>query len=361
MGVIMSLIANAISSATGYTKLDFFKKRKIKNRVEDATAEVVEPLLHFLSIEGIAEAQQHILMQTCIEELRIYADDPKLLLGGSLDGQKIFDAKYAGVALPQAIVDEGLIYVYELLFSRIATLLCRIPAAVKDWENQAWTENFKRLDEIAAELRLLFQRLDSTEAKVSDSRDATLHLARKSLAQRVGMKLDLTGLRADAPLAGKLRDFFVHPQITAKINDKVLSVESPSQSITQFLTKSECAVIFGAPGAGKSTWTRWLQQEALTDQWDGLIIRCELRSLDAQSLPSKQELVLNDISSHVSEEISSTLIREWIDKKSIVVLLDGFDEVQSGDRDTLLEWLKDLRLGTCSLISHITISYHRPF
>nr|VFK30851.1 MAG: NACHT domain-containing protein [Candidatus Kentron sp. MB] len=352
LGVIVSLVANAATSGASYTALPFFKQRKIDRRIEEATAEVVEPLLPFLSNEGVSEARQRILIETCVNELQPYTIDPQPLFNGSLDGQKIFDAKYHDSDFPQAIRDENLTHVYSLLFPRIATLLCQIPAAIKDWESQAWAENYRRLDAIAAELRRLFQRLDSSDKSSVSNRDATLHLARKTLAQRIGIKLDLTGLRSDAPVSGRLRDFFVHPQITTEIDEKNISVDSQSDAISIFLSGNSNALIVGAPGAGKSTWARWLQQEALTDQWMGLVVRCELRGLDAASLPSMQALVRGDLTPHVSEEVSSDQIREWINKGLLVILLDGFDEVRPQDRSSVLAWIEALRLAMegCSLI-----------
>nr|VFK53915.1 MAG: NACHT domain-containing protein [Candidatus Kentron sp. TUN]VFK55807.1 MAG: NACHT domain-containing protein [Candidatus Kentron sp. TUN] len=352
LGVIMSLVANAATSGTSYTALPFFQRRKINGRIEEATAEVVEPLLPFLSNEGISEAQQRLLIETCVDELRPYTVDPRPLFDGSLDGQKIFDAKYHASNFPQAIREENLTHVYSLLFPRVATLLCQVPAAVKDWESQAWSENYRRLDIIAADLRRLFERLDSFDKSPSSNRDATLHLARKSLAQRIGIKLDLTGLRSDAPVSGRLRDFFVHPQITTKIGKKDISVDSESDSTSVFLSGKSNALVVGAPGAGKSTWARWLQQEALTDQWMGLVVRCELRGLDAANLPSMHALVRGDITPHISEEISSDLVRKWVNKRLLVILLDGFDEIRPQDRSSVLAWMEDLRLAMegCPLI-----------
>ena len=105
----------------------FFEQRRIKRRVEDATAEVVEPLLTFLSNEGVSEDKQRRLIQTCIDELQPFTKRPERLFQGSLDGQKIFDELYAGRELPQTVTEDGLRDVYTLLFPRIATLLCRIP------------------------------------------------------------------------------------------------------------------------------------------------------------------------------------------------------------------------------------------
>jgi hypothetical protein len=142
MGVaefIFGLITNLLSSVIydSYKDLDFFKRRKIEQRINDATAGIVEPILPFLTNEGISEEKQRRLMEACIEELRPLTQNPELLFQGSLNGQKIFDELYSDRNLPQVIIEDGLKDVYMLLCPRIATLLCKIPAAVKDWESQS--------------------------------------------------------------------------------------------------------------------------------------------------------------------------------------------------------------------------------
>jgi hypothetical protein len=146
LGVVASLVANALTSATGYMALPFFERRRVQSRIEDAIAEVVEPLVPFLAQEGISENQQRLLFDACKIELQPFTEDPAPLFSGSLDGQKIFDDLYTKKDLPATVRDEGLDSLYSMLFPRIATLLCRIPAAVKDWENNAWSENYRRLD-----------------------------------------------------------------------------------------------------------------------------------------------------------------------------------------------------------------------
>ena len=345
LGVMMSLVANAITTATNITTLPFFERRRIERRIEDATAEVVEPLLPFLDKEGVTKEQQRLLIQTCVDELQPYTENSRLLFDGSLDGQKIFDVKYTDCDLPQAICDEDLNHVFSLLFPRIATLLCQIPAAIQAWESNAWSANYRRLDVIAAELRLLFERLDSFDEKRTGKHDAILQLARKCLAQRIGIELDLTGLRSDAPLSGHLRDFFVHPRITPDFMSKASAVNSESEALSLFLSGKQVSLVLGAPGAGKSTWTSWLQQEALSSQWSGLVIRCEFRGHRTDDLPSIFQLVRSNITQHIAEEITTDLVRSWITNKLLIVILDGFDEVRPQDRDSSFPTLRSSDLN----------------
>ncbi len=343
LGVIASLVANVLSSESGFAALPYFKREKIRRRVEIATADVVEPLLPFLSNEGLTKVQQELLFRACTEELQPFTHNSQPLFSGSLDGQKIFDNMYAGKELPQAIRDEGLESIYALLCPRIATLLCRLPTAVKDWETNAWTENFSRLDIIAAELRELFVKLDTVDQLIFDSTSGVLFVVRRSLAQRVSMNLDLTGLRADTPVAGKMSDFFVHPEI-ARIENKEVAeaVSSGNESLCRFTRKDTLAVVFGSPGSGKSTWSRWLQKELLTSAWPGLAVRVELRRLSMESLPSVYDLIRQAVTVHVKEELTVERIQEWIRGNNIVFLLDGFDEISPAHRETVRNWIVEM-------------------
>lgn len=355
LGVVASLVASAVSSSSGFAALPFFKQRKIENRVENATAEVIEPLLPFLANEGLNEDQQQLLFRTCTDELRPFTVNSQPLFSGSLDGQKIFDNLYADNELPQAITDEGLENIYSLLCPRVATLLCRIPAAVKDWEANAWAENFSRLDEIAAELRQLFVKLDAADQQLAEVTSGVLADARRSLAQRVSMDLDLTGLRADKPTTGKFSDFFVHPElelIQEKQRENKESVGAEQEAVQCFSKRGTRAVVLGAPGSGKSTWTRWLQKELLVSSWPGLALRVELRGLAAAVLPSVHDLIRQQVTVHLQEELTSERIREWIEAGQLVLLLDGFDEIAPASRETVRAWLEELTavLKSCSLI-----------
>ena len=342
LGVIYELLASIIQEGVNYTVLPFFQRRKIQRRVEDATAEVVEPLLPFLSQEGIPEDKQRRLIQTCVDELHPLAKQPERLFQGSLDGNKIFEELYAERDLPQVVVEDGTKDIYALLCPRIATLLCKIPAAVKDWESEAWSENFRRFDEITTQMRVLFGKVDELTTLPTREADATLTLVRKALAQKVRLELDLTGLRADRPLAGRFDDFFVHPLIREHKGKESRAAGTPDQSFDQFVRRSKQAIVIGAPGAGKSTWSRWLQREALSARWAGISIRVELRRFPSEPLLSLPELIREAVGRHFSEEITADRIRRWLTAKKVVFILDGFDEISPTGRDKVRDWIEEL-------------------
>jgi len=346
LDLILNLLAGVIQEGVNYTVLPYFQQRKITRRVEDAIAEVVEPLLPFLEQEKIPEDKQRRLIETCVDELRPLTQNPARLFQGSLDGQKIFEEMYTSRELPQVIIEDGLKDIYTLLCPRVATLLCKIPAAVKDWENEAWSENYRRLDEITTRLRTLFTTVDELATSPSRQADQILSMVRRSLAQKVRFELDLTGLRASSPVAGKFDDFFVYPEIrgvTEDQNKQPQVLGTPNDSFTQFTHPYRQSIIVGPGGAGKSTWTKWLQRETLTTLWSGLSVRVELRRFSNESPLSLHDLVRETAGKHLAEDLSVDRIGQWLTAKQVIFILDGFDELAPSERDKIYDWIVDLR------------------
>lgn len=342
LNIVMELLANVIQEGANYTALPYFQRRKIERRIEDATAEVVEPLLPFLAQEGIPEDRQRRLIQVCIDELRPLTRQPERLFQGSLNGQKIFEELYAERDLPQVVIEDGLKDIYTLLCPRIATLLCKMPTAVKDWESEAWSENFRRFDEMTTQMRALFNRVDELAISPTREADEILTTVRRTLAQKIRLELDLTGLRADRPLAGRFDDFFVHPCIMRAREDGPIAVGTSEESLVQFTQGNYPAIVIGPPGAGKSTWSKWLQREVLSTRWTGISVRVEFRRFSGEPLLSLHELIREAAGKHLAEELTADRIGRWLDAKQVIFILDGFDEIQPGKRDEVYEWIVEL-------------------
>lgn len=357
LDLVIGLLTGMIQEGVTYTTLPFFERRRIERRIEDAIAEVVEPLLPFLAQEKIPEDKQCRLIQTCVDELHPLTQNPERLFQGSLDGQKIFEELYANRDLPQVVIEDDLRDIYALLCPRIATLLCKIPAAVKDWESEAWSENYQRLDEITAQLRKLFSIVDELSTSPLKQADETLLIVRRSLAQKVRLELDLTGLRADRPLAGKFDDFFVHPEIrevTKDEREQQRVIGTQDESFAQFAHPYCQSIVVGPAGAGKSTWAKWLQRETLTTRWTGISIRVELRRFSSGQILSLHELIREAAGKHLAEDLTAERISRWLAAKQVVFILDGFDEIRPSDRDKVYDWIVDLRLAARGCPSVLT-------
>lgn len=353
-GIIINLVSNAIQKAIDFSSLDFFEQLNIKRHVEKAVAEIVKPLISFLENEKIDDAKQHRLIQTCVDELFSYSQNPEKLFQNSLNGQKIFDGLYKNKPLPEVVIEDGVKEVYILLFPRIAEILCKIPNAIKEWESLAWKEDFRRLDEIASELRKLFILVDELHQKPRIQADEILIRIKRAMVQKIGLEMDITGLRGDETIKGKLSEFFVHPVIQEILQNEEDPnvINNTTEAINQFSKTSENKIIIGVAGAGKSTWTKWFQRELLINDDKGIGIRVELRDCKIDNLPSIFELVREAPGKHYSEEITAEIISRWLEQHLLVFILDGFDEIVSKDREEVYEWIMGLNQASrgCPII-----------
>ena len=63
--VVSSLVGNLIYEKIGLSSLPFLQRKKIKSKINEAVAEVIEPILDFLKTEGISDAQTELLISIC--------------------------------------------------------------------------------------------------------------------------------------------------------------------------------------------------------------------------------------------------------------------------------------------------------
>ncbi|MFH0734303.1 MAG: NACHT domain-containing protein [bacterium] len=351
LGLITKIIAENISS------LDFFTRRRIISKVEDTIAKVCEPLVNYLLNEGITQEKQERLFISLDSELKILFTDIKSVFRGSLNGQKIFEQFYESRKLPQTTIEDDLSDIYLLFFPRITTIICEIPVLIKDWGNNAWIEGYKRFDTLAEQINILSKKVDKILTITTDSSDELMNIFRKSMIQKIAFDLDLTGLRADKPCTGKFEDYFVHPQINEIVINKIPGTEpriltSGNDSIKIFIQKNQKSVIYGVPGSGKSTWTKWFQQALLTSDWSGICIRFELRQLKNGNLPTIFDLIKNEASKNIAPEVNNDKIIEWIKQQKIIIIYDGFDELTTKSREEVLKDINEicLPLRGCPII-----------
>ncbi|HJT27871.1 MAG TPA: NACHT domain-containing protein [Pyrinomonadaceae bacterium] len=350
---VKKVVFAAISKRVVLTGENFLTRRKVESRIDDSIAQVIEQLLPFFENERLSDQKRQVLISNCTYELSEIVEDPQELFAASLDGQKVFDRRYEKGQLPQGIRDEGLGDLYALVFPQIANLICAYPKAIEQWKIEGYRDGFRRLDEIASTLGGVANKLDQLASKDAQTADVLLNRVRQSLTQRVEFQLDLTGLRGDRPDAVPLERCFVVPELSRIVEErrsrekKEQRIGEKSEILAAFSGPSRRAVVIGSPGAGKSTWSRWLQRQQLTNDEDRLAILVRLRDLIKESiLPSQQSLIREAAGTHLREEVDSNVARNWCKSGVVTFILDGFDEVPPSRRDSVLSWISELENTT---------------
>lgn len=223
------------------------------------------------------------------------------------------------------------------------------PPAVEAWKIEGYKEGFRRFDDIASTLGTVAKKMDTLLSKDADMADGLLIRVRQSLAQRVEFQLDLTGLRGDRPDAVPIEQCFVVPElgrivvVPGRYDEHQITIGTEAEIVDTFIQSGLRALVVGAPGSGKSTWSRWLQKISLSQNQPRLAVLVRLRDLvQLDKLPSYMEIVRDAAGTHLREEVNAATVREWCQSGAITFILDGFDEIPPVRRDAMLDWIKGL-------------------
>lgn len=346
LSAIGGAIQKGISGIATDQVLKLTTKIRIKYAAESAAARIIEPLEEHFRHEGLTEEKQKLLIDTCLTELQPALDDAALFAKADLSGEKLFEQTYPKGELPRGIRDEKMDHYYRLIFPRIAQLVCQSPVIAKEWEKQAWAEGFTRLTDLAATLGDIGQKVDALASGPVRQADELLVRVKQTVLQKAAFDVDLTGLRSQTPQSATMEQMFVLPNfIEARVPEKQKPLEllNDADHARVFFGARRRNVVFGPPGAGKSTWSRWLQQLAI--QQHGIIaLVIRLRTFPDGKLPSLETLLKREVGENLATELTSAAIRQWLDKGKILLILDGFDEVAPALRDTFLDSIHDLEL-----------------
>jgi hypothetical protein len=321
----------------------YFEKRRISRSVEDATEKVVADLLPLLHSEGIKDDGQQLLFDTCVAEVRRAINPPQRVFEASLSGPKLFELLYAEQPLPMEIREAHLEYLYGLIFPRIAHLVVSTPALIQAWMADGLREGFEKLNDLALSINSIGRAVDALASRHGEQNDFVFRKLQQSLLQSAEFQLDLTAFRGDQPTTARLEDFFILPQISQRAKDSENVIFSSQEEILSiFNSSTERVLLIGTPGAGKSTFTAWLQRTVLQQYIPRLAIVVRLRDIKEALVPTASELIKKYANAHLRDQLTPDKLGEWIEKGLISFILDGFDEIPPMRRDEVSAWIRGL-------------------
>jgi hypothetical protein len=368
--VILAL-AKPLGAAT-WTKIKKLKpieQFRLEQAIENAIAEVWDSLTHYFVSERVEEDKRTIVASACENELRPFAKDVTLLLKGSLDGEKLFEQLRAANPFPQEIRDEGLEQVYRMVFPLMASVLCKAPVILEQIGEKSLAEVLSRFDQLKEQLSNVSAGIVQVRHESQRKADDLYNRVLQQSLKKVLLGIEVTGLYGDSPLKQAKEEMFVLPEIEEKLTpyEEGRGKRSPRMARTPddhsafFLGKKHRGIVRGAPGAGKSTWSRWLQAHGMREM--GLLtLHVKLRSWQEGSLPTVLELLSELVGQNMATEIDAEAVSRWVKLGNIAVLLDGFDEVSPKYRESMISAASDLaeylQEGPCLVTSRPLHSDH---
>jgi hypothetical protein len=351
---LKKLLVTLVTKRAGDEMKGYFSRRRLETTVERCALSTAESLAPYFEHEHIAEPTQKVVVDACVATLKPLVDDSDKLLRGSLDPERVFLLAHPQGVLPKVVLDEGAGQVYALVARQVCALLCEMPGAIEGWEQAKWREDYRRFDDIAAGLKEVSAKLDANTRERREGSDRLLSNIRQMQEQQ--SRLNLTGLRAERPVLCQFDKMFVNPALA--YSKREASGFSSTHEITGGAVSSKLlgwgarSLVFGAPGAGKTTWCHWLRSDAVSDTVPHIGLVVHLRSIQWNDPPSLARLLRGAAGTHLAEQVTAEHVSRWIAWRSIVVLVDGFDEVAPATRPDTLRWLRELALmlDQCPLV-----------
>lgn len=349
---VAGLVTSLANKTLGDKVKDILTQRKMKRLVEDAVDRIIGQSDEYLTAEKASEPQKEILITCLCDKLQPLADEPQRFFAGDMNGAKLFDQCHPNGELPEAIRHEGLGQFYSLLFPQIAHFVAGSKVALAQWQAEGFREGFRRLSDIAEEIRIMNVKVTSLPGAVVQAMQSTaegraetlLHEFAQTLFNNLQIRLDLSPLRAERSLYGSLSDHFVVPQFRER-RDKAEAIGNHEVILAQLCSPGSRRIVHGGAGVGKTTCALWLQSCLLQGKASRLAILIRLRSEPGIESLSLLDLLRKQAGAHLRDSLTDEMLRGWHEAGRLAIILDGFDEVPEARRDAVEKWIKDLGIS----------------
>lgn len=343
--LIVSLASRSLSDKIKEIRTE----RRMRRLVDDAVDRLVAQIEQYLNNENLDERRKELLISVLHRRLDELVEDPTKFFVGDLNGVRIFHQSHPDGVFPIEIIEEGLGQFYSVLFPQIAHFIAGSRLALGQWEAEGFREEFKRLSQLAEDLKVINAKVAELPISVvsglndaaARASDVLLREIAQTFLNRLLMQLDLSPLRAERALHGSLREHFVTPEIRERkeggdvVGDDMRIVETLSRP-----GSPRC--LYGVAGVGKTTFSRWLQSRLLEANPTRLAVLLRLREFKEIEKLSLLQILKDLAGAHMREAITDDVLRRWYASGQLVVIFDGFDEVPEHRRNLVQTWIGEL-------------------
>ncbi|MFK4099180.1 NACHT domain-containing protein [Streptomyces sp. NPDC019531] len=347
-------------------------QRSVERQFEEIADAVFDRLAPFLEREfrGLEEnGRQAVLDGVCDTFARADLSDEAVLAADANPAEVV--RRITGAVRAPVGLSEAESRLYEVLFAECCEYYVRIVRGLPVFEERALTELLARTTSLGAEIARVLERLPDRSLFAPEGTDQDGEFRRRYL-ELVSTSLDEVELfrRTSDRAMAQARLSVAYVSLRATVDDgnrrrtgeRVLPLLRPDMSdweeaagegagrrVESALQGSRRILLRGEAGSGKTTLLRWLAVTAARGAfsgrlagWNGLTpIFVKLREYSGRPLPSPAEMP-----DSVAGLITGVMPRAWVERQlahgTVLMLIDGVDELLDGERRSVREWLRKL-------------------
>lgn len=347
---------------------DEIRRRRVQRQFEGIADAVAERLLTFAGNEfgGLTAGDRDAALFEVVRTLGDADVSDDAFFAADADPVKLARGLRSRLPARRAEFElgEAGAHLYEVMLDECCDCLARIVVHLPEFGPRASAETLGRLsglaDQVGAVLaRLPARTLTAPEGEADDEEFTRRYLA--SISESLDT-LELFGVRFER---------FARPQTTLSVAYISLNVSDESTGgphrapqavplsewrdqvrtgavrVEAALGDHRLMLLRGEAGGGKSTLLRWLAITAARgsftgplDEWNGSVpFLIKLRSHAGGAMPRPEEF-LDDVAGN----LAGIMPRGWVHRRLLsgraLLLVDGVDEVTTGQRQAVRQWLK---------------------
>ncbi|MCX4905160.1 NACHT domain-containing protein [Streptomyces sp. NBC_00878] len=273
---------------------------------------------------------------------------------------------------------------YRLLFTECCQYYVSIVRSLPAFEERTLAELLERSTSLGTDVKRILERLpdrslfapDGTDQDagfrrlymdlVSNNLDEVELFRRTSdrAAAQVRLSVAYVSLRTTGDTGTRRAGGRSSPLLRPDMSDwEEPGAESSGMQVEAALGGASRVLLRGEAGSGKTTLLRWLAitaaRGAFTTEladWNGLTpVFVKLREYSGRPLPRKPEELLDGVAGAITGIMPKAWVERQLGDGKVLLLVDGVDELQGGERRSVREWLRRL-LGTYNGIRVVVTS-----
>ncbi|MFI6388836.1 NACHT domain-containing protein [Nonomuraea sp. NPDC050540] len=365
------LRTKALSHLINVRIADDFKKRALKREIQAATdsvAQRIEPLLDY-EWSGLTDGDKSAVAFAVAETFQAVELTDTALFDDDVDA-RLLERRIKEQAQESSVL-AGLGEPARALFFRVTSECCalyiQLIVHVAPFKARAIAELLARSTSLARRVELVLERIPARSIDAPDGAEHDAEFTNRYMTHISTMldELELFGVDIHRyRLSTSLSVAYIPLRVTSnpithrhtstgwgrgKLQSGEVDSESPSFQIERILRLSQRTLIRGEAGSGKTTLIAWLAVSASRSslsldlgEWNACVpYIVRLRSFVGEPLP-RPEAFIHEIAAPLVELMPTGWAHRILATGRAVLLVDGVDELPSGERPRVRKWLKAL-------------------